>query len=54
MVPAPLNPSRLKQMKAEQTTKDPLAAVPPSPARVGRTVALIVGAGAAPAGAVSS
>ena len=30
MVPAPLNPSRLKQMKAEAATGDPLAAVPPS------------------------
>ncbi len=30
MVPAPLNPSRLKQMKAEQNGGDPLAAVPPS------------------------
>ena len=30
MVPAPLNPARLKQMKAEAQTGDPLSGVPPS------------------------
>ena len=29
MVPAPLNPARLKQMKAEAQTGDPLSGVPP-------------------------